>query len=145
MKTIEKTAALFALAIFLSQSAFAQTNEGWSFPKKKFEVITHERETCNLNKRKLYRDFLTQSMKECPYISNFHIIQLKDSNDTCYVVWIYDVNEWSDITHFYEWVFSTIHSSKDSTLLQALAPYKPNYSIGGAIEMHQLSKAMAKH
>lgn len=146
MKTIGKVMALTISAIFLTRSVWAQQDDERSISKKKYEVVTQLKETCGtFNQRKIYRNFLLQAMKECPFISNFHIIQLKDSHDNCYVDWVYNVNKWSDITHFYEWIFSTIHSSKDSILSEALSPYGPNYGIGGAIEMRKLSKAMAKH
>lgn len=91
--------------------------------------------------RKLYREFLTEYMKNCPYITNFSVHEAVGSHNNHDVVWNYDVNDWNDITKFYSWVTSQLKASNNDGLKTAMTPYAPDYAIGGQIQVEKRSKA----
>lgn len=90
----------------------------------------------NYDQRKICRAFLADAMQQCPYVSDFRIEEDPGAGDNHQVVWHYRVNSWDDITRFYDWVNKAVYERKDKTLLLALEPYRPDYAIGGKIEVH---------
>lgn len=114
--------------------------------RARLEVVTKLQElNGNYAARKLYRGFLTEAMKRCPYIHNFRIAELPGAGDNQHVEWIYDVNNWDDITSFYNWIKITMQNSTDSSLIKALTPYAPSYDVGGAIDVHKNEETLVKH
>jgi hypothetical protein len=106
---------------------------------KKFTVSTQLTEnTGTYEQRKLYREFLVEFMKNCPYISDFNIRETPEKSDNRQVEWTYEVNGWKDLTAFYGWVTDQL-KSKDEGLKKALTPYWPDYSIGGKITLKENS------
>lgn len=131
MKTIAK---IFFVALLTGSSVFAaqaqQSNKG------KLEVTTRLTESKGtLEERQLYREFLVEYMKQCPYISNFSVQPAIGSSDNHNVVWTYNVNSWDDITKFYGWVNEKLKSNTSEGLKKALTPYNPDYAIGGQINV----------
>jgi len=128
-------ATLTSGAVFTTQ---AQSKKD----SKKYEVKTKltEKEG-TYEQRKLYRQFLTEFMNNCPYISHFSIHEAIGDSDNHAVVWRYDVNGWEDITQFYNWVSKHLEHAKENGLKKALTPYLPDYAIGGQIQMEKKSKA----
>lgn len=144
MKTL-KVFIIVALTILTCETALvAQQKESAS--RDRLEVTTSLQETNgSYDERKLYRGFLTEAMKHCPYIHHFHIIAYPDASKNNYVQWVYEVNSWDDITKFYSWINTTMHDASDSTLIKALTPYKPSYNVGGAIDVHQKGEKLVNH
>lgn len=144
MKTLKILALGSILFLALSSTVHAQQTVQ---KDGRYQVSTQLNETNGTyDERKLYRSFLTEAMKQCPYISNFQIVEVSGSSDNHQVEWKYDVNGWEDITHFYSWIDKNIRSSKDSTLIKALTPYRPYYVLGGKITVHKKTKdEMAKN
>lgn len=143
MKTIIKM--LFA-ALLIGGTAFAANAQDSQFQVDqkpgKYEVNTQLIEqTGTYDQRKLYREFLTEYMNNCPYISSFSIHEAIGSHNNHEVVWTYDVNGWNDITRFYSWVSDQLKSAKDEGLKKAMTPYAPDYAIGGQIHVEKRSKA----
>lgn len=139
MRNLKLPTLIFLLITGLSGALAAQQ-------KKSMEVVTRLQEVNgNYNERKLYRAFLTEAMKQCPYIDHFHIIEVPGSEANHDVEWIYEVSNWGDITKFYHWMNSTIRASKDSTLIKALTPYRPVYDLGGVIDVHKSAESLVKH
>ena len=98
------------------------------------------------DQRKLYRDFLTSYMADCPYISNFSVHEAVGSSDNHKVVWEYQVNSWDDITKFYSWVSQHIKQKDETGLRKAMTPFEPDYNIGGKIQVTPFKESMlAKH
>lgn len=143
MKTILNL--MVVLTLFLACIAGANAQEratNHRGPKNKFTVSARLTEgTGTYSDRTLCRVFLKEAMKACPYITNFHIIELNGSKDNHRVVWIYNVNGWDAITHFYSWINTAIHTTKDSILIEALTPYAPDYALGGAISVNEVNKS----
>lgn len=114
---------------------------------KKYRVTDQLKETFgSYGDRKLYRTFLIQSIKNCPFVSQFQISEIPGNADNHEVVWTYEVNGWNDITRFYDWIQSHMRDSGDSTLQKALTPYQPYYSLGGLIRVENKNqRGMAKN
>lgn len=126
-----------ALAVSTAFSASAQQTHS----KGKLEVSTNLKETVGTSaQRQLYREFLAEYMKQCPYINNFSIHEAIGSTDDHNVVWTYNVNSWDDITKFYGWVSDKLKSTEDDGLKKAMTPYKPDYAIGGQIKVKERGK-----
>jgi hypothetical protein len=126
-------AVLFACGTLLT--ANAQNTSG------KYQVTTRLKEsTGTYQERELYRGFLTEYMKACPYISHFSVQEAVGSADNHDVVWRYQVNSWNDITAFYAWVNNQLKSSDDNGLKKAMTPYAPVYAIGGQIDVQKKGK-----
>lgn len=135
MKSI--TTILFA-ALLVSGSFFAAQAQKAS---GRLTVSTQLKETNGTyDQRQLYRQFLTNYMQECPYISHFSIYEAPGSSDNHEVVWSYEVNNWQDITEFYAWVNQQL-KSKDDGLKKAMTPYQPDYTIGGQINVQKTKDA----
>jgi hypothetical protein len=108
---------------------------------RKYQVSTRLKEsTGTYQQRQLYRGFLTEYMKECPYISHFSMQEAVGSPDNHDVVWRYEVNSWNDITAFYAWVDNQLKSSENNGLKKAMTPYAPDYAIGGQINVQKKGK-----
>jgi hypothetical protein len=136
MKTIIKLLFVAVLTTGITVAANAQKHSG------KYEVSTQLKESRgSYDQRKLYREFLSEYMKNCPYISNFSIHEAIGSADNHNIVWKYDVNGWDDITKFYGWISEQIKSKQDNGLMKAMTPYEPDYAIGGQIHLEKRSKA----
>lgn len=138
MKTISKSfipAILFLLSGFF---AFGQTQHDLpAIQQRKFLVSTQLVESNGTyEQRKLYREFLVEFMKNCPYISDFNICEKSASSDNHQVEWTYQVNGWRGITEFYNWVNDQLQS-KNKGLKIALTPYGHDYAIGGKIMMEE--------
>lgn len=135
MKSIK---AIFLVAIIAGVSviaAQAQQTIG------KYTVTTQQKEKKGTyEQRKLYREFLEVSMKDCPYISHFSVHEILSDTDNHDVVWSYQVNNWEGITHFYDWINQQLKSS-NSGLKEAMTAYRPDYTIGGQISMEKTDKA----
>ena len=98
------------------------------------------------DQRKLYRDFLVSYMKDCPYISNFTVVEAAGSDDNHNVVWQYQVDSWQDITKFYDWVAKHVKDKDETGFRKAMTPFQPDYNIGGKIQVKPVDKAMlAQH
>lgn len=143
MKTIIKM--LFAV-ILLSGTAFAthaqSSAKHLSQKSGKYLVQTQLTEKKgSYEERKLYRKFLENYVKECPYVSHFNIREVKASSDNHEVVWSYEVNGWKDITLFYNWIKERVEASNDNGMKEAMTPYAPDYAIGGQIQMQKRTKA----
>lgn len=113
---------------------------------EKYQVTTQIREAAgSYQERKVYRGFLEEYMKNCPYISKFSIEEQPHSTDNHEVIWKYDVNSWNDITRFYSWIGDQLKLEDESGLKKALEPYAPKYQIGGQIIMEKkLRSVVAK-
>lgn len=138
MKTFKNLALMALFFTGITSAVYGQS----SFNKKEkyHVVITKLKETTgNYTQRKLYRSFLTMAMKKCPYIKNFHVVELHHADDR-EVTWQFDVNDWGDITRFYSWMNKAVHSSVDSTLINALTPYRPDYIPTGKITVYKNKK-----
>jgi hypothetical protein len=138
MKTLKILAWASILFLALGSAVHAQQivqKEG------RYQVVTKLSETNGTyDERKLYRSFLTEAMKQCPYVSNFQIVEVSGSSDNHQVEWKYDVDGWEDITRFYNWIDKNLHSTNDSTFIKALTPYRPDYVLGGKITVHKKTK-----
>lgn len=142
MNTIIK---FFFAGIVIAGTSYAATAQQSSVPvgqkPGKYEVTTHlVEQRGTLEERRLYREFLKEYMKNCPYISDFNVQQSVGSGNNHDVVWTYDVNSWNDITRFYSWISSQLKSSDDDGLKKAMTPYAPDYAIGGQIQLEKRSK-----
>jgi hypothetical protein len=148
MKTIIK---MLFVALLIIGTTFIAHGRSLQAPvdqkPDKYEVTTQlVEEKGTYEQRKLYREFLTEYMKNCPYISNFSIHEEIDSHNDHDVVWTYDINNWDDITKFYSWVTNQLKSSKNDGLKTAMTPYAPDYAIGGRIQVEKRDKAaLAKY
>lgn len=124
------------ITAFLSSAAFAihaQQKSG------KLTVYSRLQEKVGTyDQRKLYREFLTDYMKDCPFISHFHIEEALNTTNNHDVIWTYEVNNWDDITQFYGWVNRQL-KLKEGGLKKALTPYQPDYAIGGQIRVEKTS------
>lgn len=135
-----KTIAKFLLAIIITSTSMLAANAQHQ-SKGKLEVNTRLTETeGSYTQRKLYREFLAEYMKDCPYISNFSVREAVGASDNHEVVWTYDVNSWDDITRFYSWINGKIKSRTDDGLKKALTPFKPDYALGGRIKVTERGK-----
>src|SRR5699024_11299491 len=98
---------------------------------KKYEVKTKltEKEG-TYEQRKLYRQFLTEFMNNCPYISHFSIHEAIGDSDNHAVVWRYDVYGWEDINQFYNWVSKHLENSTENCLNKSLSHDMSYYDLG---------------
>lgn len=136
MKPIIKMLFVAVLISGFSYTSHAQQTSG------RYAVSTQLKEAeGSYDQRKLYRQFLVEYMKNCPYISHFKVSEAVGTSDNHIVNWNYDVNSWDDITKFYSWVNENIKSAKENGLKMALTPYEPLYAIGGQIHMERKTKA----
>lgn len=148
MKTIIK---YFFAALLIGGTAFAanaQESQSQVSPKPgKYEVTTRLTEKVGTyEQRKLYREFLTEYMKNCPYISNFSVHEMLDAHNNHDVVWTYEVNGWNDITKFYSWIAEHLKDSQKDGLKMSMTPYAPDYAIGGEIHLEKRnSSELAKN
>ncbi len=140
MKTMRH--ALLALLLLNGICLLAQAQE----KHEKLEVTSRVTElNGTYGERKLYRDFLTTYMKKCPYISHFSISEAVGAQDNHDVIWHYEVENWDNITKFYDWISDHLKSRDDNGLKKAMTPYRPDYNIGGKMKVEQTSKTiMAK-
>lgn len=135
MKTLAKTIIVVVLLIGMTLASQAQQQ------KRELVVTTRLKETNgSYAQRKLYRSFLEGFMKDCPYITHFHVQEAMSASNNHKVVWIYEVNSWGNITQFYNWIHESLKSTKNTGLKKALTPYKPDYEIGGKIQVEEKSK-----
>lgn len=126
---------------------------GFSFQAKaqkssgSLEVTTQLKEaTGTYDQRKLYRKFMEESMKDCPYVHNFSIRESIGTADNHKVEWHYRVDGWDDITKFYSWLNTKLKSGQENGVRMALTPYAPNYSLGGKISVaKRVKSSLAKH
>lgn len=140
---MKKIINMFMVALLVSGSVLAATAQQKTTGK--LQVNTQLRETKGtIAQRQLYREFLEEYMKNCPFISNFKVQQAIGTTDDHNVVWTYNVNSWDDITKFYGWVTEQLKSDKKGGLKMAMTPYKPDYAIGGKIEVTERSRSLAK-
>lgn len=143
MKTIIH---FFFATLIIGGTAFAasaQESQSQNNQKPgKYEVTTRltEKEG-TYEQRKLYRGFLTEYMKNCPYISNFSVHEAVDAQNNHDVIWTYDVNGWDDITKFYSWVGEHLKPTEKDGLKMAMSPYAPDYAIGGQIHLEKRNKS----
>ncbi len=136
MKSISKILLVAILLSGFSLMAGAQKKSG------KLEVKAQLTEVKGTyDQRKLYRDFLTEYMTKCPYISHFSIREAVGSSDNHKVVWSYQVDSWEDITKFYHWVSKQIGAKEENGLAMAMTPYAPDYNIGGRIHVGKTNGA----
>lgn len=136
---MKKIAKIFLVALLIGGSALSVSAQQQS--KGKLEVNTRLTESIGSHtQRQLYREFLAEYMKECPYITNFKIHEALGSSDNHDVVWTYDVNSWDDITKFYGWINEKLKSRGDDGLKKAMTPYQPDYAIGGQIKVSERNK-----
>lgn len=134
MKNICKLLFVAALCIAVSFGTQAQSTG-------KLRVSTQLKETNgNYDQRRLYREFLTDYLKKCPYISDFQVQEVPGSADNHLVIWSYDVNNWDQITSFYNWINTHLKKKSDG-LKVALTPFQPDYAIGGVIQVEKKSKS----
>jgi hypothetical protein len=135
MKPIKVIFLVVVLAGACLVTAQAQQTAG------KYTVQTRLKEKKgSYEERKLYREFLKVSMKDCPCISHFSVHEALGNSDNHDVVWSYQVDNWNDITQFYAWISQQL-KSKNSSLKEAMTPYQPDYTIGGQISMEKTNKA----
>ena len=124
---------LFIATLFSSTAFISRAQQ----KTEKFTVFTSLKENSgSYDQRKLYREFLTSYMKDCPYISHFNILEESNATDNHNVVWTYEVNSWDDITKFYGWVNQQL-KSKDGGLKKAMTPFSPDYAIGSKIKVEK--------
>lgn len=140
MKTILKSS--FAILLLLGTVMVSNGQKH----SEKYQVTTLLREAAGtFQERKVYRGFLEEYMKNCPYISNFSIQEPVHSTDNHEVIWTYEVNSWNDITRFYSWIRDQMKSKDQGGLKKAMEPYAPKYQIGGQISMQKTFRpAVAK-
>lgn len=137
MKTGIKT-----IAVVLLLSVMSLASQGQKKNKGTMVVTTHLKETNGTYaQRQLYRSFLKDFMKDCPFISHFNVHEAIHSTDNHLVVWTYEVNGWKDITEFYNWINRSLTSDGHSGLIKALTPYKPDYNFGGTIHVEKISRS----
>lgn len=135
MKSIISALLVTVLISGFSLTSYAQQ------PSGKLEVTTQLKETeGTYDQRKLYRKFLVQYMKDCPYVSHFSVEEAVGKSDNHKVQWSYQVNSWSDITKFYGWVTEQLKATKEEGLKMALTPYGPDYALGGQIHVSKRGK-----
>lgn len=141
MKSI--TSILFAAILISGIALHANAQK----PSGGLEVTTRLTETSgSYDQRKLYREFLEQYMKNCPYVTNFSVREAVGTADNHEVEWRYAVDSWEDITKFYSWLSQELKSPKESGIKMALTPYQPNYSLGGRISVAKRTKSsLARH
>lgn len=141
MKSIIKVLFAIVLVSGIAIQVSAQRNAG------ELQVNTRLRESeGTYDQRQLYRKFLEEYMKNCPYITNFSVREVVGTSDNHDVEWRYNVNSWDDITKFYSWVAQQLKSPKESGLKMALAPFAPDYAIGGQISVaKRMKSSLARH
>lgn len=144
MKTIKNGLLLAILLLSTSIVAYAQqVHKTEKNGRYKYLVTTQLKETTGTyEQRKLFREFLTQAIETCPYVSNFRVTEQANGADNHSVTWTYEVNGWNDITYFYNWINHEVFSLQNSVLKLALTPYGPNYAIGGEIDMNKKDKSL---
>lgn len=144
MKTIIK---VLTIAILFSGFSFMANAQDTQEPSGKLVVNTQLQESQGTyGQRKVFRTFLKDYMKDCPYISHFSIHEALNSSDNHEVVWTYEVNSWNDITAFYNWVGKQLKSKSNEGFKNAMTPYQPDYAIGGKIHVERRSKsALARY
>lgn len=140
---MKKIMQILMIAFFAGGSVFAANAQ--QHATGKLQVTTQLKESKgSSDQRQLYRQFLEEYMKNCPYISNFKVEEALGSQDDHNVVWSYNVNSWEDITKFYSWINEQLKSNKNDGLKMALTPYQPDYAIGGKINVTEKGKKLAK-
>ena len=140
---MKKIIKMFIIALLVSGSVLAATAQQKSSGKLQVNTQLKEIEGTSAQ-RELYRGFLEEYMKNCPFVSNFKVQQAIGTKDDHNVVWSYNVNSWDDITKFYSWITDQLKSKGNDGLKMAMTPYKPDYAIGGKINVTERNKSLAK-